>query len=208
MDNGSNLFGGDWESFASGDLFGDSGGGDVLGTGGLFDIGGAPGVLSSTVSGLYQGSIVPVARPSLPAPAPGGDLPGFMRGMGRGIAARFPVLWGAIQIWRGRGVAMTAEKLWGLVRRFGPQLLITAGILSAGALSELLLWRTSRKRRRMNVLNPKALTRSTRRLLGFERRAARVSMALGGISRSRRRGRGSGRRSACVVCHQSPCRCS
>src|SRR5207244_6490282 len=125
MDNGSNLFGGDWESFASGDLFGDSGGGDVLGTGGLFDIGGAPGVLSSTVSGLYQGSIVPVARPSLPAPAPGGDLPGFMRGMGRGIAARFPVLWGAMQIWRGPGVGITDQRCCCRVRRRRPPVLLT-----------------------------------------------------------------------------------
>src|SRR2546428_10030013 len=100
-----------------------------------------------------------------------------MRGLGRGIASRFPLLWGAIQVWRGRGVSMTAEKLWGLVRRFGPQLLITAGILSAGALSELLLWRTSRHPRRMNLLKPKTFTRATTPLLSFERRAAKGSMA-------------------------------
>jgi len=205
MGNGLDLFGSDFGAIESGDIFGDIGGGDILGAGGAFDIAGAPGILGAATSALYGGSIVPVARPSVPAP--GGDFPGIMRGLGRGIASRFPLLWGAIQVWRGRGVSMTAEKLWGLVRRFGPQLLITAGILSAGALSELLLWRTSRHRRRMNVLNPKALTRSTRRLLGFERRAAKVSMALAGITRSRRRARGSARRSACVVCHQSPCRC-
>src|SRR2546428_14147981 len=116
-----------------------------------------------------------------------------MRGLGRGIASRFPLLWGAIQVWRGRGVSMTAEKLWGLVRRFGPQLLITAGVLSAGALSELLLWRTSRHRRRMNVLKPQALRRATRRLLRFVRRAAKGCVALAAITRARPRARGAAR---------------
>src|SRR5207245_7282880 len=120
--------------------------------------------------------------------------------MGRGLAARFPLLWGAIQVWRGRGVNLTVEKLWTLLRRFGPQLLVTAGILSVGALTELLMAHASRRRRRMNVLNPKALSRSTRRLLGFERRASRVSMALSGVCRGRR-SKGRSRRSGCVVCH-------
>src|SRR2546428_10585014 len=130
MGNGVDLFGSDFGAIESGDIFGDIGGGDILGAGGAFDIAGAPGILGAATSALYGGSIVPVARPSVPAP--GGDFPGIMRGLGRGIASRFPLLWGAIQVWRGRGVSITAEKLWGLVRRFGPQLLITAGGPTAG----------------------------------------------------------------------------
>src|SRR2546426_12432038 len=165
MGNGLDLFGSDFGAIESGDIFGDIGGGDILGAGGAFDIAGAPGILGAATSALYGGSIVPVARPSVPAP--GGDFPGIMRGLGRGIASRFPLLWGAIQVWRGRGVSMTAEKLWGLVRRFGPQLLITAGGLEAGARSDLPLWRTSRHPRPVKVLKPTTVARATPPRLGF-----------------------------------------
>src|SRR2546426_5527340 len=165
MGNGLDLFGSDFGAIESGDIFGDIGGGDILGAGGAFDIAGAPGILGAATSALYGGSIVPVARPSVPAP--GGDFPGIMRGLGRGIASRFPLLWGAIQVWRGRGVSMTAEKLWGLVRRFGPQLLITAGVLRGGALSGPPLWRPFRPPAPVNVFKPQTLKRAKRRLLRF-----------------------------------------
>src|SRR2546428_4850201 len=132
MGNGLDLFGSDFGAIESGDIFGDIGGGDILGAGGAFDIAGAPGILGAATSALYGGSIVPVARPSVPAP--GGDFPGIMRGLGRGIASRFPLLCGAIQVWRGRGVSLTAEKLWGPVRAHRPQLLIPAGSPRAGPL--------------------------------------------------------------------------
>src|SRR3989441_5733882 len=157
MGNGLDLFGSDFGAIESGDIFGDIGGGDILGAGGAFDIAGAPGILGAATSALYGGSIVPVARPSVPAP--GGDFPGIMRGLGRGIASRFPLLWGAIQVWRGRGVSMTAEKLWGLVRRFGPQLLITAGILEAGAPSGLPSWPPAGPRRRVHGFNTQDVER-------------------------------------------------
>src|SRR3989441_5515301 len=156
MGNGLDLFGSDFGAIESGDIFGDIGGGDILGAGGAFDIAGAPGILGAATSALYGGSIVPVARPSVPAP--GGDFPGIMRGLGRGIASRFPLLWGAIQVWRGRGVSMTAEKLWGLVRRFGPQLLITAGGPRGGGLSGVPFWGPSGARRRVEGLKPQNVT--------------------------------------------------
>src|SRR2546428_7627832 len=160
MGNGLDLFGSDFGAIESGDIFGDIGGGDILGAGGAFGIAGAPGILGAATSALYGGSIVPVARPSVPAP--GGDFPGIMRGLGRGTASRFPLLWGAIQVWRGRGVSMTAEKLWGLVRRFGPQLLITAGGPGAGAPSGRPLWGPSRAPRPGNTVNPQTVAKAKR----------------------------------------------
>src|SRR2546426_5421971 len=68
MGNGLDLFGSDFGAIESGDIFGDIGGGDILGAGGAFDIAGAPGILGAATSALYGGSIVPVARPSVPAP--------------------------------------------------------------------------------------------------------------------------------------------
>lgn len=129
-------------------------------------------------------------------------------GMGTSLALRFPRLAAAIARWRGAGVAVTPAKLWTLVRRFGPQFLIAAGILSLEELTELMLHQATHKRRRMNVLNPRALSRSTRRLCGFERRAARVSETLRGLA-GVARGRGRSKsRSRCAICHRNPCRCS
>src|SRR2546427_3765650 len=159
MGNGLDLFGSDFGAIESGDIFGDIGGGDILGAGGAFDIAGAPGILGAATSALYGGSIVPVARPSVPAP--GGDFPGIMRGLGRGIASRFPLLWGAIQVWRGRGVSMTAEKLWGLVRRFGPQLLITAGVPRGGAAFRLLSLGPAAAPAPEDLLKPQPLRKGT-----------------------------------------------
>jgi hypothetical protein len=70
-----------------------------------------------------------------------------------------------------------------------------------GALTELMLSRGTKRRRRMNPLNPHALSRSVRRLNSFQRRATKVQASLGRISKTRRR---SGR---CSTCRKSPCSC-
>jgi len=153
-------------------------------------------------------SLTAAFAPVVTEPTRGPMYPGMggetrLETIARSVSMRFPALAAALVSLRARGIRASAESLWALMRRYGPQLL--TGLIGAAAVADLLLWRTTKKRRRMNVLNAKALRRSTRRLLGFERRAAQVTMALGGICRTRPRR--SKRRGVCVVCHANPCRC-
>src|SRR2546426_11928569 len=130
MGNGLDLFGSDFGAIESGDIFGDIGGGDILGAGGAFDIAGAPGILGAATSALYGGSIVPVARPSVPAP--GGDFPGSRRGLGAGLRSRSPWSGVRIQVGGGGAVSWTAGRLGGPFGRFGPRLPFRPGSLGAG----------------------------------------------------------------------------
>jgi hypothetical protein len=181
--------------------------GGIAEAGGQFGLDVAGGALSGTLPVMW-GTEPSQARASMPSPYVGtaGMIPAIA-GIGRSLAARFPQLAFAIQSWRARGINLTMEKLYGLLRRFGPELLVSAGILTAGALTELMFFRATHKRRRMNCLNPKALRRSTRRLLCFERRACKVQMALGTIASGhtthRRRAR-----TKCFKCHRNPCVCN
>lgn len=98
--------------------------------------------------------------------------------------SKTPLLATAIYQWGLKGIKLSPDKLWSLARRFGPNFLVGAGILSTAALTELILSRGTQHRRRMNPLNPKALSRSMRRLAGFECRAKRVAAQLSGMCRS------------------------
>ena len=100
----------------------------------------------------------------------------------RGLS-RFPNLLASMQSWRSRGVSLTVPKLMGMMRKFGPNFLVSAGILAAGAVTELMMYQATHKRRRMNALNPRALSRATRRLCSFEHRAAKVHRTLSGLSK-------------------------
>lgn len=102
--------------------------------------------------------------------------------MARGMS-RFPMLRGAVMEWASKGVRLTPEKLYGMLRKFGPNFLISAGILSASAIADLMMYKTTHRKRRMNALNPRALSRATRRLCSFERRAAGVHKRLAHLSR-------------------------
>jgi len=146
-------------------------------------------------------SVPAIRPPSIMAPAP--IVAGAVGGMiSRGLA-RFPALLASIMSWRGRGVSLTVPKLMGMMRKFGPTFLITAGVLTAQAVTDLMMYSATHRRRRMNSLNPRALSRATRRLCSFQSRASRVSSVLStlaGRSRHRKVGR-------CAVCHKKPCRC-
>lgn len=85
--------------------------------------------------------------------------------VGRSFFQRFPNLAVAIQGFRNAGMNITRSKLYSLLRRFGPDFLIAGGILSAAAVSELVM--AGPGRRRMNVGNVKALRRAHRRMKGF-----------------------------------------
>lgn len=92
-------------------------------------------------------------------------------------ASRFPNLWQALQKLRANyGSRFTAEKLYSALKRFGPGTL--TAIVGAQAVSELILYRTTRKRRQMNPANTRALRRSLRRLKSFDRLSHRVNAQL------------------------------
>lgn len=174
---------------------------DPSGGGGFF----SGGDLGSLVSNLGGFAGLGNDLTSSVVPTSGGGMTGSPIGLPAIVnkgASRFPLLYGALQIWRSRGVRLTVEKLWSMARRFGPQFLVSAGILSLGALTELMLAHGTKKRRRMNTLNPHALQRSVRRLAGFQRRAAKVNALLGHVAK--RRGYKRGR---CMTCRKSPCCC-
>jgi hypothetical protein len=116
-------------------------------------------------------------------------------------AARFPTLWNTILSFRNQKIPMTIDKLYRALRTYGPTVL--AGMISSAAVSELMLYKTSRKTRRMNVANVKSLRRSVRRLRGFEKLSHRVTAQLGRLSHSR----GRPRSVRCNTCRKSPCRC-
>lgn len=92
--------------------------------------------------------------------------------VGRGFFNRFPNLAVAIQGFRNMGRKVTRGQLYSLLKRFGPDVLITGGILSAAAISELMV--AGPGRRRMNPANVKALRRSLRRLESFHHLCVRV----------------------------------
>lgn len=138
------------------------------------------------------------ARPptgGLPAPrAPVSVVPSGMGLMMGRFASRFPNLAGALTVLR-----IGRSKAWSLLRQLGPAGLIGLGF-TAEAINELMV--AGPGRRRMNPLNPRALSRATRRLCSFQRRSSAVMSALAPLVRrsSRKRGR-------CAVCRKTPCRC-
>lgn len=87
--------------------------------------------------------------------------------VGRSFFNRFPNLGLAIQQLRDRGLRVKRSQLWSILKRFGPEVLITGGLLTAAAVNELMV--AGPGHRRMNPANVKALRRSIRRLDSFHR---------------------------------------
>jgi len=87
--------------------------------------------------------------------------------VGRTFFNKWPNLATAIQKMKNAGHNVTRSKLYSMLKRFGPEFLVTAGIMSAAAVSELIL--AGPGHRRMNPANSKALRRATRRIKSFHR---------------------------------------
>jgi hypothetical protein len=102
--------------------------------------------------------------PNMPMPLPRGAIGGMVT---RGFFNRFPNLALAIQQLRARGMKVKRSQLWSMLKRFGPELLVTGGLLTAAAVSELMV--AGPGRRRMNPANVHALRRSMRRLESFHK---------------------------------------
>lgn len=111
--------------------------------------------------------------------------------VGRSFFAKYPNLATYIQNYRNMGKNVTRAKLYSLLKRFGPELLISGGLLSAAAINELMV--AGPGRRRMNPGNASALRRSLRRLESFHRLCQRADKF------RRPRGRGSKSKGGCAT---------
>jgi hypothetical protein len=124
------------------------------------------GLLSAVGSGLPPAPTIRTgASGRALAPYKGGAVMRSGAVVGRGFFNKFPNLATKIQMFRNNGISMTRKKLYSLLKRFGPDFLVSAGILTAVELSELAM--AGPGTRRMNPGNVKALRRSLRRLESF-----------------------------------------
>lgn len=120
--------------------------------------------------------------------------------IGRSLMTRFPNLYASVvALSQQFGRRFTPEMIWRMLKQQGPGMVV--GLIGAGAMNELFVWKTTHKTRRMNPANARALRRSMRRLKSFDRLASRVNVQL---HRKRSSGRRVGR---CGTCRKSPCCC-
>ena len=87
--------------------------------------------------------------------------------VGRGFFQKFPNLATSIQKLRNMGKNVTRAKLYSALKRFGPEMLVSGGLLTAAAVSELAV--AGPGHRRMNAGNVKALRKAHRRMESFHR---------------------------------------
>lgn len=111
------------------------------------------------------GSVGTPAMSKVPAIVGGAARAGAV--VGRGFFNKWPNLATSIQKMRNAGQNVSRSKLYSMLKRFGPEFLVSAGILTAAAVSELAL--AGPGHRRMNPANSKALRRATRRIKSFHR---------------------------------------
>jgi len=102
-----------------------------------------------------------------PSPSAVGPLLRSVPAIGRGFFQKYPNLATSMQALRNMGRKVNRGQLYSMLRRFGPEILISGGILSAAAVSELMV--AGAGRRRMNGCNAKALNRAARRIKMFHK---------------------------------------
>lgn len=168
--------------------------------GGLLNVG-------TELAGSYLDYSQTVAARAPKLPPPGGGLMPSMPFLGGGLAAasktvgrkffeKFPNLAAGIQkLWNAGHKNITRKRLYQMLKRFGADFLVSAGILTAAAVAELAM--AGPGTRRMNPANARALRRSARRIKAFHRLCGHTDLI-----KTRRRSFGS-----CGTCKRSPCRC-
>lgn len=110
---------------------------------------------------VQTAAFAPATMAAAPAIARAGAV------VGRSFFNRFPSLATSIQTLRNSGMNVTRAKLYGVMKRFGPEFLVTGGLLTAAAVNELAV--AGPGHRRMNPANVRALRRSVRRIESFHR---------------------------------------
>lgn len=136
---------------------------------------------------------VPAPRPAVPAPR----MPSLpTAAVGRRFFDKYPNLATDMQRWANAGKKISRSQLYSWLKRFGQDFLISAGILSAASIAELIM--AGPGRRTMNAANPKALRRAARRIKSFHKLCGTADLIR---TRTRRTS------SRCGTCRKSPCRC-
>lgn len=129
------------------------------GLSGLAEVGGS--IFTTATSGPRVGGGVGPQKGIIVRP------PSSVATVGRGFFNKFPNLATAIQGMRNMGRKVNRGQLHSMLKRFGPEILISGGILTAAAISELIV--AGPGRRRMNSCNSKALNRAARRIKMFHK---------------------------------------
>lgn len=114
--------------------------------------------------GYGMGVSGPMAQPVM------ASVPALSRAasvVGRGFFNRFPNLATSLQALRNRGANVSRASMYAALKRFGPEMLVSGGILTAAAVSELAV--AGAGRRRMNPGNVKALRKAHRRMKSFHK---------------------------------------
>ena len=120
---------------------------------------------------------------SAAAPAVGAVVRAGGAMVARGFFNRYPNLAVSIQKLRNAGNNVTRANLWSLMKRFGPDFLISGSILTAAAVAELSM--AGPGRRRMNPGNVKALRRAHRRMKSFHHVCQTNDRLMGGRGKRR-----------------------
>lgn len=147
---------------------------------------------------IYQTS--PIAQPTA-----AGAVPAFAMASGRIAAIVAPIL-AKIAVKVGLRARPSLTRAMDMVRKAAkllqsPEAVAAALGITVAELATLITTSNSRKRRRMNPANSKALKRAARRIKSFHRLCTHTDVLKG-------RSRGSRARSvACGSCKKSPCRC-
>lgn len=121
-----------------------------------------------------------------------------LQGVGRGFFQKYPNLATSLQQLRDRGMMVKRSQLYNMLKRFGPEVLITGGLLTAAAVNELMV--AGAGHRRMNAANGKALHRAARRIKSFHKMCGTIDLL-----KTRGRSRSFGRK--CTTCRKNPCGC-
>lgn len=120
----------------------------------------------------------PQAQPVMSAvPAVIGGAARMLPSIGRSMFRRYPNLAVSLNALRLAGKSVKRSQLYSMLKRFGPDFLITGGILSAAAVSELAM--AGPGRRRMNAANPKALRRAAGRIRSFHKMCGTIDLLKG-----------------------------
>lgn len=122
---------------------------------------------SRSVPGLPGPSALPIATGGSALMLRGGGMVPRGGMVARGFFNRYPNLGLALQQLRDRGMTVKRSQLYSMLKRFGPEVLITGGLLTAAAVNELMV--AGAGRRRMNPANVHALRRSIRRVDSFHK---------------------------------------
>lgn len=128
--------------------------------------------IAGQVAGAFKPTLPSPTSPMVPMTAGtmqrvGGALARAGAAVSRRFRDKFPNLAADMDRLKERGMKVKRSQLWSLMRRFGGEILITAGLLTAAGVTELMM--AGPGRRRMNPANVHALRRSMRRLEGFHR---------------------------------------